>query len=142
MAELGDYVERSDWFWDERSKFIAEKIIAEAIAYCLNELGADHTEIEWETLKLGDPRIDGDPPRSECYLRIGCVRITKLPIHLVTNTPLSKDLEPEDLLKMRIATRQAHSRNYPHLSVLTDDQCDIIIDEIGPSSAVKGILSS
>lgn len=41
------------------------------------------------------------------------------------------DLDPVDLRRLRQITRRIHHKDFPHLPVLSDHQCDVVIERIG-----------
>ena len=41
------------------------------------------------------------------------------------------DLDPVELRRLRDITRRIHAKDFPHLPVLTDHQCDRVIEKIG-----------
>ena len=41
------------------------------------------------------------------------------------------DLDKKDIARLRIITRRAHHRSYPHDTRLADHECDQIIDKLG-----------
>ncbi len=41
------------------------------------------------------------------------------------------DLDPVDLRRLREITRRIHAKEFPRLPVLTDHQCDVVIERIG-----------
>jgi hypothetical protein len=47
------------------------------------------------------------------------------------------DLDRRDLERLRKITRRAYQRRHPEQAMLTDAECDAIIEEIGPESAIK-----
>ena len=47
------------------------------------------------------------------------------------------DLDRVDLMRLRERTRRAHRSGNPQAKRLTDDECDAIIEEIGPDSAAN-----
>ncbi|MFQ5619450.1 MAG: hypothetical protein ACE5FR_10790 [Rhodospirillales bacterium] len=44
------------------------------------------------------------------------------------------DLDPVDLRRLREITRRIHARDFPHLPVLTDHQCDVVIETVYPKA--------
>ena len=136
--EIGDYIEFSDWFWDEKSKFVAEGLIAINIAKTGNEMGVDVSDLEFETLEIDDARCP-EPPDHGCSLRVGWVRVTRLPLQVSEGVPLSQDLEPKDLAMLRQTTRAAHQKVNPMAPPLTDMQCDAVIDAVGPDTAANQV---
>jgi hypothetical protein len=45
------------------------------------------------------------------------------------------DLRPDDLQKLRRATKAAHRRAHPGMPDLPDENCDAIINDLGPEAA-------
>lgn len=47
------------------------------------------------------------------------------------------DLDHADLMRLRELTRRAHQKRNRDAAPLTDEQCDAIIEQIGPESAAR-----
>jgi len=45
------------------------------------------------------------------------------------------DLEPDDLNRLRKISRDAYARLYPKCALLTDAQCNTVINDLGPEAA-------
>ena len=94
--------------------------------------GLRHGEITWHELKPGEGRA-GHPPKT---IKGTNVRLLVAEAKLVSEilAPLPKsflhDLGIKDLETLRTATRRAY-----HPTELTDEQCDKVIEHIGPSVA-------
>ena len=56
---------------------------------------------------------------------------------VVRSSGFVHDLDRRDLERLRRITRRAYSRTHPGQARLTDAECDAIIEEIGPDSAIK-----
>ena len=44
------------------------------------------------------------------------------------------EFAPVDLRRLRDITRRVHAKDYPHLPVLSDHQCDVVIETVYPST--------
>lgn len=55
-------------------------------------------------------------------------------------TALTDDLDNDSLQRLRTVTRHAHSRRNPKAARLTDAECDVIINEVAPGTAVEDVL--
>lgn len=49
------------------------------------------------------------------------------------------ELDPRDLARLRRVTRKAHARQFPGQSAPTDRQCDALINDLGPESAMAAL---
>jgi hypothetical protein len=58
---------------------------------------------------------------------------------IVKSSGFVQDLDPKDLAKLREITRRAHQKARPIEMPLTDAQCDAIIEQIGPTSALRSL---
>lgn len=51
------------------------------------------------------------------------------------------DLDKRDLARLRKVTREAHANIWPAAPILTDAECDDVIERMGPDSALKTLRS-
>lgn len=56
---------------------------------------------------------------------------------IVKSSGFVQDLDAVDLARLREVTRRAHQRAKPLEMPLTDAQCDAVIEELGPTTALK-----
>ena len=49
------------------------------------------------------------------------------------------ELEPDDLRRLRRITRRAYAKMFPKRALLTDRQCDTLINDLGPDSAAEAL---
>ena len=47
--------------------------------------------------------------------------------------------DPIDLMRLRKITRDVHHQQHPDVRLLTDNECDDIIEKIGPESASRAV---
>lgn len=52
------------------------------------------------------------------------------------------DLDPKDLMRLRQITRRAHQKHNPGAKMLTLEECDTIIEQLGPESAAKCVKAA
>lgn len=94
--------------------------------------GLRHGEITWHELRPGEGRA-GHPPKrmtgSNMRLLVGEARIVSEILAPPPKTFLA-DLAVKDLETLRTATRRAY-----HPTTLSDEQCDKVIEKIGPQVA-------
>jgi hypothetical protein len=62
--------------------------------------------------------------------------IASLKADIVKATGFVHDLDKRDLERLRQITRAAHQKHQPLERILTDAECDAVIEEIGPQSAM------
>lgn len=56
---------------------------------------------------------------------------------ILAATGFVADLDARDLARLRDITRRAHANLYPVAALLTDAQCDDVIERLGPDTALK-----
>lgn len=62
-----------------------------------------------------------------------------LKAEIVKNTGFVADLDKRDLERLRQITRAAHQKSCPLERMLTDAECDEVIERIGPQSALATV---
>lgn len=56
---------------------------------------------------------------------------------IIKSSGFVADLDAKDLHRLRTLTREARAKQAPYAAILTDAQCDDIIEQIGPETALK-----
>jgi hypothetical protein len=65
--------------------------------------------------------------------------VASLKADIVKSTGFVHDLDKRDLERLRQITRAAHQKAQPMERLLTDAECDAVIEEIGPQSALATV---
>ncbi len=100
--------------------------------------------VEWTDFAPGDARIPDPPPHMPRGVRLmlGEAEVLAQIEAPAAPKPFVDDLERVDLVRLRTITRDAYARNYPDAPALTDAQCDEVIEQIGPESAMRAVRAS
>lgn len=129
----GDIVQVAFWYSNPDEQAKAKRLIRHQIRQaegtCI--LGP----IKWSTLSPEDPRV---PPPPEKYPRGTMLLVGEAEVREIRRLPdpetFVSNLSPRDLLQLRQVTRRAALQNG---QTLTDEQCDAIIEMLGPDAALK-----
>jgi hypothetical protein len=65
--------------------------------------------------------------------------VASLKADIVRSTGFVHDLDAKDLARLRRITRAAHQKAQPMERTLTDAECDAVIEQIGPQSALATV---
>ncbi len=57
-------------------------------------------------------------------------------------TDIIGDLDKKDVARLRVITKRAYHKSYPHDASLTDHECDQIIDKLGLEIVMEQLRSS
>lgn len=103
------------------------------------KLGLIVAPFSWETKKPGEDRVPPVPKEISginVELLVGeALLILDRPV-IMKQSGFVYDLEMEDLARLRKITRRAHAKVQPG-SKLNNQQCDAIIEQLGPASALR-----
>lgn len=130
----GDRVEAALWYNadqpGERGRAVegVRKALDGIAAQQMVTIGAP----EFEDLAPDDRRLTHEPPAHFTGSPKVLLATARVETVLSRPTPLSEDLERADLERLRAVTRR-------HRPGLTDEECDAIIDRLGPESAARAI---
>ena len=142
---LGDDLEIALWYNSDRTGEYekAEEGIYKAFIHTEDQYDIRCGGVEFKILSPGMARVPEPHPdySGTPKLLIGTATVIKLVTHtLGGHVGFSNDMEEGDLLKLRKLTQEAYMRsNPPGIRMLTNDELDQIIDEVGPETAVKNL---
>ena len=89
----------------------------------------------------GEDRVPPVPDHihgHDVRLLIGEAEVRRAPrTEIIKSSGFVQDLDAKDLARLREITRQARAKQMPLAAVLTDAECDDIIERIGPETALK-----
>lgn len=144
MSDREQY-EAADWISGDSETVVslAKVYMETAFRRAMEAEGVVLGDIVWQIKKPGDDRVP-DPPDNieDPHLLYGAADVLyRKPIVAKAEAGMINDLEPEDLERMRVATRRAHRSVYPGAADLSDTQCDSIINRQGPETVEKLIRS-
>lgn len=134
--KIGDSIESAIWITGDESQSIRkqyEQDVQQAIDDLCAEEGFEHGPVSFTEKRPGDDRV---PPVPD-HIQGSRVRLL-VAESIITGTAIPTshgsfvaNLENKDLLRLRLITRR--TSKIP----LTDEECDKIIEEIGPEAAVE-----
>lgn len=137
--QIGDPFTASCWFMPGGKKN-AKHTILDGLQQVSDEHGVRFGYVRWSEMNWDDPGVP-DPPTHMargCKVLQGEAKVIGFKPQLVQQSFIA-DLDPKDLAWLRSITRAAHRKDYPAAPALTDEQCDAIIEEIGPTSAMNAL---
>ena len=145
MSKPGDTLETALWFNAEHPR---EEHDARTGIYKAFLVMEDHHKIEigpvtFSVMEHGDPRVPNPPPgfSGTPKLMVGeALVIKKLALTTHGEVGLTNDLKPEDLELLRDVTQKTYFLHNPAgTPPLTNEQLDLIINEVGPETALKSL---
>lgn len=149
MIEVGEIIESSIWLDGtekpgQREAF--EKAVAENITEWCRLNNFTHEPVVFTAKKPGEDRVPPVPAHIEkkagsltkIVLLVAEARITGRTVEQ-KKARLVDNLEHKDLQRLRYITRKSHMKKYPKAPMLSNDQCDEIIEMIGPEAAMDAL---
>lgn len=143
---IGDLIESAIWLdgtetEDQRKAF--EFAVSQTITDLCMQHGFTHDPVKFVEKTPYDERVPPVPAHiennaddlSRICLLVAEARITGVYVH--TESLLTTNLEPIDLQRLRVITRNAALKRHP--VPLTDAECDQIINELGPEAAIDAL---
>ena len=134
--KIGEVCQAAAWYHDLTAKDAARSMVRSAFRQTEKNEGVVFGPIEWGQM---DPSDAGVPePPEDVKGDVGILRgeaavVVVMPERL--SAGFSRDLPTRELDVMRQVTRDAHAKARPDAELLTDMQCDVVIDEIAPATA-------
>lgn len=121
----------------------AEAAIARSFDATCAERNVKIGPVLFEEKRPGEDRV----PQVPDHVSGPDVRLLVATAEIVARAPELKrysflaELEPDDLQRLRLLTRQAFEQHYPG-QTLNDAECDAVIELIGPESAMKTVRAA
>lgn len=136
FMKTGDVIEAAIWITGDESPSLRahyEQDVRQAISDMSATARFEHGPVTFTEKRPGDDRVPPVPDHvqgSRVRLLVAESAVTAVAIQTPKGSFVA-NLENKDLLRLRLITRSAAK------TVLTDDECDKIIEEIGPEAAVE-----
>ncbi len=140
--QLGDVIENSLWITGDEPEGMKERYKKEVLAtiddLCTSE-GFIHGPISFYEKRPGEDLA----PEVPDHIQGSRVRLLIIETTLVKKLKIEDDpsfvsnLDYDDLMKLREITRKAVLKNYNRY--ILDDECDEIIEMLGPDAAVNAL---
>jgi len=149
MIKPGNEVEFAIWY-DANEHLDPINSCSESIKDALDAIcsknNVGHGEISYEVLKPGDDRVPFVPRWLETINGVIprlLVATTKTMGNLHQGpTGIIGDLDKKDIARLRVITRRAHQKAHPKTTLLTDQECDRIVDQVGIEVVMDQLRSS
>lgn len=145
--KLGDTITASIWLDGRETPAMRaeyEMQVADAMNELCNDKGFRHGPLRFEEkLPKSDPRVPEVPDHiqgPDVRLLIGEADIVGLVV-IETGRAFIGDLDRLDLERLRHITRKSFVESNPG-QILTDMECDDVIEELGPEAAYEAIRSA
>lgn len=133
--KIGDVIEAAIWITGDENQS-TRKRYEQDVCQAISDMSADarfeHGPVIFTEKRPGDDRVPPVPDHihgSRVRLLVAESTVTGIAVQTPKGSFVA-NLEKKDLLRLRLITRMAAK------SELTDDECDKIIEEIGPEAAV------
>lgn len=145
MLSIGDIVEAAVWFdpLEKGSRDFALSQAKTAFEKYAATYNVTLSPVEFRDMRHGEPRVPS-PPKKGAVLLYGSAKVTAFGSGItIAGARFVNDLGHDDLMRLRKITRQQWALAYakdpkPGLKPwLSDAECDHLIDEMGPNTALK-----
>jgi len=144
--KLGDVIESGIWVTGEetpeqREQFKAD--VRQAIDELCDEYGYVAGPVTFRELRPGESRVPPVPDHIQGF-DVRLLAAESVVVGVVPQLQRRKfigDLDDKDLHRLRAVTRRKYAEFCPG-QVLTDDDCDDIIDDLGLESAINAVRAS
>jgi hypothetical protein len=142
--KIGDMIESAMWITGDEPQTLRrqyERDVNNAITSLCEENGLEHGPVKFIEKHPSDDRVPDVPE----HVQGSRVRLLVAETEIVGKRPLSSagsfvaNLEKKDLNRLRAITRRKWAER--HWIVLTDEQCDECIEELGPEAALDTLRS-
>jgi hypothetical protein len=133
-----DVIENAIWITGDEPPEIRKRYegdVCMSIDELCEEMGWTHGPVKFYTKRPGDERVPPVPDHiqgSKVRLLIGEARIIGTALEIPKGSFVA-NLDKKDLMRLRLITRMKAGRP------LSDEECDAIIEEIGPEAALDTI---
>lgn len=135
-VNTGDIIESAIWITGDESQSDRaryENDVVNAIDETCSTEGFEHGPVMFIEKRPGEDRVPPVPDHvqgSRVRLLVAESTVTGVAVQTPQGSFIA-NLEKKDLLRLRLITRNAAKK------MLTDEECDEIIEEIGPEAAVE-----
>ena len=140
----GDVLEAAIWLDGRETaehRTLYEADLQEQLARAGNLHGMVIGPLMWAEKRLGEDRVPKVPDHivgPDVRLLVAEARVVcRMPDYTDAGGSFVHELDPADLARLRAITRHAHAWRKPGERRLTDAECDAVIEEIGPDSALR-----
>lgn len=136
----GDILENAIWLTGTEMPDLIQRYkdeCGESLRTAAADAGFLMAPIIWTEKRPGDERVPTVPD----HIQGPDVRLLVAEAKVLCRAPIINsnsfllDLDHKDLGRLREITRRQHAKSCPGAVSLTDQQCDAIIEEIGPQAA-------
>ena len=141
----GETIETAIWLNGTETPELLARFQADAAEIMLEVAmseGVALTPLRWATKQISDERV----PEVPDHIQGPDVRLLVAEADVMENVTKDisrflSELEPRDLVRLRRVTRDAYARQWPGQTVLTNRQCDTLINDLGPEAALASLES-
>jgi hypothetical protein len=139
MMKLGDILEAAIWITGDEAPEIRARYegdVRVSITRACEQAGVIAGPVQWIEKRPEDDRV----PEVPDHITGSRVRLLVAEAAVVAQAPMNPagsfvaNLDRIDLERLRALTRRQHAREMP--GTLSDEQCDEIIEAIGPEAAI------
>lgn len=144
----GDVIESAIWIDGTESaeqRQAHEELVRANVAEICRDNGLSHGPVVFVEKHPYDERVPPVPDHIDkqapdpTQIRLLVAEATVLGYEVQQSDSIAANLESRDRGRLRDITRKVHRQRYPQEARLTDEECDAMIDEIGPDAAVEAL---
>lgn len=143
--QICDFIESAIWITGDESQSTRsryEQDVRQAVADLCSQEGFEHGPVIFTEKRPGEDRVPPVPDHvqgSRVRLLVGEAKL--ICEHVVTSEgSFIANLEKKDLTRLRFITRNSWLKQNPG-QVLTDGECDNLIEQFGPEAAIDTLRS-
>lgn len=149
MKKPGEELELALWFDASKNPdpvFQAGDSFKEVFDHVCEMNKVRHGDVTFDILKPGDDSVPEVPRWLEttkgAVPRLVIAYTTILGTAIEAPKGILGDLDIKDVMKLRVIVRNIYRMHYPDQSVITDTECDAIIDNMGMEAVMEQLQNS
>lgn len=132
---IGEWRQAALWFNGDEQKGKAERVLRNMLSLDAQTLGVDLGEVELEVIDANSQRLNGAvPPESGAQVLAAYAEVIGLKT-TIEDAGFLANLEPDDLERLRKATRRAYLKANPGAISPSQSDLDAMVGRLAPETA-------